>query len=128
MEIRAKKCKSGNIYKFVNDGWSNSNGWGHITTIIRNSYDYEPHKVRYYNRTWECYTFQTCMSGAVETIKERELDCFITNYKLKNDVDRFRKGEKEKVIEQFNETEIGQDLQELKEAIRDRKFDTIEVK
>ena len=128
MEVRIKKCKSGNLYQFVNEGYSNSNGWGHITTIIRNGYDYEPHKVRYYNRTWESYTFQTCMSGAVETIKERELDCYITNYKLANDIERLKKGEKERLIEQFERTEMGQDLQELKEAIRDRKFDKIEVK
>ena len=82
MEVRIKKCKSGNVYQFVNEGYSNSNGWGHITTIIRNGYDYDPHKVRYYNRTWESYPFQTCMSGAVETIYDRELDCYITNYKF----------------------------------------------
>ena len=128
MEIRTKKCKSGNIYQLVNEGYSNSNGWGHITTIIRNGYDYDPHKVRYYNRTWESYPFQTCMSGAVETIYDRELDCYITNYKFSNNIDRFKKGEKDKVIEMFDKTEMGQDLQELKEAIRDRKFDKIEVK
>lgn len=123
MEIRTKKTKSGNIYKFVNEGWSNSNGWGHKTTIIRNSYDYEPHKVRYYNRTWEMYTFQTCMSGAVETIREDELKRFIESYKFTNEIDRFKKGEKEKVLALFEETEIAKDLKELKEAISNRKFD-----
>lgn len=123
MEIRTKKTKSGNTYKFVNESWSNSNGWGHKTTIIRNSYDYEPHKVRYYNRTWESYTFQTCMSGAVETIREDELKRFIESYKFTNEIDRFKKGEKEKVLALFEETEIAKDLKELKEAISNRKFD-----
>lgn len=123
MEIRTKKTKSGNTYKFVNESWSNSNSWGHKTTIIRNSYDYEPHKVRYYNRTWEMYTFQTCMSGAVEAIREDELKRFIESYKFTNEIDRFKKGEKEKVLALFEETEIAKDLKELKEAISNRKFD-----
>ena len=126
MEIRTKKTKSGNTYKFVNESWSNSNGWGHKTTIIRNSYDYEPHKVRYYNRTWESYTFQTCMSGAVNELREKELQRFIDNYKYSNNIDRFKKGQKQEVEKLFEETEIAQDLKELKEAIRDRKFSTYE--
>lgn len=123
MEVKMKKCKSGNTYKFVNEYWETSNAWGHKTTIIRNMYDYEPHKVRYYNRTWEAYTYQTCMSGAVATIYEDELKQYIENYKLKNNIARFKKGEKENVIKEFNETEFGQDLQELKEAISNKKFD-----
>ena len=81
MEIKAKKTRSGNKWQLVNESWSNSNGWGHKTTVIRNGYDFEPHKVRYYNRTWEMYTYQTCMSGAVETIYENELSRFVENFK-----------------------------------------------
>ena len=66
MEIKVKKTSNGNVWKFVNETWSNSNGWGHKTTVFRFDYDFEQHKVRYYNRTCERYKYQTCMSGAVE--------------------------------------------------------------
>lgn len=128
MEIRYKKCKSGNIWRFVNETWNNSNGWGHKTTIFKNMYEYDSHKVRYYNRTWEMYQYQTCMSGAVETIYENELNNFINNYKEKNDIIRFKKGEKDKVIKEFESTEICCDLKELKDAISNKKFSNIEVK
>lgn len=123
MEIKAKKTRSGNKWQLVNESWSNSNGWGHKTTVIRNGYDFEPHKVRYYNRTWEMYTYQTCMSGAVETIYENELSRFVENWKISNDVARFKKGQKEAVIKLFESEEIARDLKELKEAISNRDFD-----
>ena len=123
MEIKAKKTRSGNKWQLVNESWSNSNGWGHKTTVIRNGYDFEPHKVRYYNRTWEMYTYQTCMSGAVETIYENELSRFVENWKISNDVVRFKKGQKEAVVKLFESEEIAKDLKELKEAISNRDFD-----
>lgn len=127
MEIRVKKCKSGNVWKLVNESWSNSNGWGHKTTVIRNSYSYDPHKVRYHNRTWEMYTYQTCMSGAISTIYVDELRHYVDNYKYTNNIDRFKPGEKEKVIEAFNKTDLGQDLFELEDTISNNQFSKMEV-
>ena len=128
MEVRFKKCKSGNVWKFVNEYWENSNGWGHKTTVFKNSYDYEPHKVRYLNRTWEMYTYQSCMSGAVSTIYEDELNRYIENYKNSKGIARFKKGEKETVINLFKETTLAKDLEELREAISNRNFSTVEIK
>ncbi len=126
MEIRTLKCKSGNLWRLVNESWSNSNGWGHKTTVMKNAYTYEPHKVKYLNRTWEMYTYQTCMSGAIQTIYEEELNRFIENYKYTNNIDRFKKGQKDQVIEEFNNTKIAQDLAEIKNAISNREFDSNE--
>lgn len=122
MEIR-RKTINGNRWELVNEYWETSNSWGHKTTIIRNGYDYEPHKIRYYNRTWEAYTFQSCMSGAVSEIKEEELNRYIENYKSKNNVTRFKRGEKEKVIFDFEGTEIGKELNILSKTIRERSFE-----
>lgn len=122
MEIRRKNI-NGNNWELVNEYWETSYAWGHKTTIIRNGYDYGTHKVRYYNRTWEMYTYQTCMSGAIETIKEEELQRFIDSYKYKNNITRFKRGEKQKVIEDFNNTELGKELQELKNSVKNRDFD-----
>ena len=122
MEIRRKNI-NGNNWELVNEYWETSYAWGHKTTIIRNGFDYGTHKVRYYNRTWEMYTYQTCMSGAIETIKEEELQRFIDSYKYKNNITRFKRGEKQKVIEDFNNTELGKELQELKNSVKNRDFD-----
>lgn len=122
MEIK-RKIINDNKWELINEYWETYNAWGHKTTVLRNGHDYGSHKVRYYNRTWEMYTYQTCMSGAIYSIKSEELDNYIRRYKEKNDIKRFKKGEKEKVIEEFNNTELGKELQILKEAINERKFD-----
>lgn len=122
MEIRRKNI-NGNNWELVNEYWETSYSWGHKTNIIRNGYDYGTHKVRYYNRTWESYTYQACMLGAIETIKEEELQRFINDYKYKNNITRFRKNEKQKVIEDFNNTELGKELQELINSVKERSFD-----
>ena len=122
MEIRRKKVNN-NEWQFVNEYWETRNSWGHKTTILRNDYEYLSHKVRYYNRTWEMYTFQTCMRGTVEELREEERNIFIERYKNDNGIIRFRKGEKEKVIETFKETEISKELDALEEAIKTRQFD-----
>lgn len=122
MEIRRKNI-NGNNWELVNEYWETSYSWGHKTTIIKNGYDYGTHKVRYYNRTWESYTFQSCMSGAISELEETELQNYIDRYKEKNGISRFKKGQKEKVVQEFNNTELGKELEILKGAIRERSFD-----
>lgn len=121
MEIREKKIKN-NKYEFVNEYWETYYAWGHKTTILKNGVQQVEHKVRYYNRTWEYYTYQTCMYGALEELKNRELNYYIESYKRAHNIDRFKKGEKQQVLDAFEKTEIGKDLKKLYKAIRDRKF------
>ena len=122
MEIR-RKVINGNRWELVNEYWETSRAWGHKTTIIRNGYDYGSRKVRYYNRTWEAYTYQTCMSSAVLGLQKEEIDKYIKRYKEENGIDKFKNGERLKVIREFKETELGKELNVLKEAIRERRFD-----
>lgn len=128
MEIRKKTINKGQVnectWTFVNEYWETRNAWGHRTNILRNNYDYGiNHKVRYYNRTWEMYTYQTCMRGALAELKEQELEYYIKQYKDLHNIERFKKGQKEQVIEKFNNTEIGKELEILKQAIEERSFD-----
>ena len=98
MEIK-KKTINGNVWQFVNESWSTSSAWGHRTHLIRNGYDYGETKVRYINRTWEMYAFQSCMQQAIYNLYESEKQRFIDNYKYTNDIDRFKKGQKQKIIQ-----------------------------
>jgi hypothetical protein len=122
MEIRRKNI-NGNNWELVNEYWETYNSWGHKTTIIRNGYDYGTHKVRYYNRTWESYTYQTCMSSAILGLQKEEIDKYIQRYKEKNNITRFRKGEKQQVIREFKDTELGKELDVLKNSVKEKNFD-----
>ena len=123
MEIKKIICKSGREYNIVNETWETSRAWGHKSTLIAPWGEVESHKVRYYNRTWESYTYETCMLCAIDEIEETEKNKFINDYKYQNNIDRFKKGQKDEVIKMFEETEKAKELKALKEVIRNRDFD-----
>ena len=123
MEIRRVNGKKGNKIELVNESWSTSRSWGHKTNVIVNGYDYGEHKVRYYNRTWEMYTYQTCMSGAIREIMENKITRYLENYKYTNNITRFKKGQKKELIAKYKESnDLMLDLEQTLQAIRDRKF------
>lgn len=76
------KIINGNTYDFINESWETYNAWGHETHLLKNGIDIAFNKVRYYNRTWESYEYQSCMHGCVyQLIEKREVylrDKFLT--------------------------------------------------
>ena len=118
MEI--KKYEIGNVnYEFVCEGWSNSRGWGHEVHLFRNNWEIAKNRIRYYNRTWENYRFQTCMLGAIDSAMTDIVERAIENYKYKNNIERFKKGEKQTVIENMEkENEDYKSLVELRDKVR----------
>ena len=122
MEIRTKVI-NGNKWQFVNESWSTSNAWGHKTNVFKNGLEIEEHKSRYYNRTWESYTYQHCMRYLLGTILEDNLKSYITQYKEKNDITRLTSLQKDMIKAEWQEKEYTQELMEIKERINDRRFD-----
>ena len=123
MEIKKIICKSGREYNIVNETWETSRAWGHKSTLIATWGEVESRKVKYLNRTWESYKYQTCMSGLIDTILENNLKSYITQYKEKNDITRLTSLQKDMIKAEWQEKEYTQDLMEIKERINDRKFD-----
>ena len=123
MEIRKIKCKSGNEYNIINETWETSRAWGHKSTLIAPWGEVESRKVRYYNRTWESYTYQTCMSGLLDTILENNLKSYIAQIKEVRGITRLLKGTREEIENDWNKKEYIQDLKEIQERIRTRNFD-----
>ena len=123
MEIRKSQCKSGNEYNIVNETWETSRAWGHKSTLVAPWGEVESRKVRYYNRTWESYTYQTCMSGLLDTILENNLKSYIAQIKEVRGITRLLKGTREEIENDWNKKEYIQDLKEIQERIRTRNFD-----
>ena len=123
MEIKKIICKNGREYNIVNETWETSRAWGHKSTLVAPWGEVESHKVRYYNRTWESYTYQTCMGGLLNSILENDLKDYITQYKEKNDIARLTSPQKDMIKAEWQEKEYTQELMEIKERINDRRFD-----
>ena len=53
-------------FTFVCESWNTRNSWGHEVTLYRNDYaKIGLAKIRYYNRTWESYQYQTAIKSVI---------------------------------------------------------------
>ena len=123
MEIKKIICKSGREYNIVNETWETSRAWGHKSTLVAPWGEVESRKVKYLNRTWESYTYESCMSGLLNSILENNLKSYITQYKEKNDITRLTSLQKDMIKAEWQEKEYTQELMEIKERINNRRFD-----
>lgn len=57
--------------------YSNSNAWGHEVKAFWRGREVEKNRVRYYNRTWERYAFETAWSGLLDKLDKQGLDGFV---------------------------------------------------
>jgi len=48
--------------------YSNSRAWGHEVKAFFRGREVEKNRVRYYNRTWERYTFETAWEGLLSKL------------------------------------------------------------
>lgn len=76
-------------FTFVCESWQTQNSLGHKVSLYRNSsFLVGSANIRYYNRTWECYLYQSAIKSviynAIEEIKAAAKKVFLSihNYKV----------------------------------------------
>lgn len=76
-------------FTIICESWTDRTSWGHEVTLYKNdTLKVGRAKVRYYNRTWECYQYQSAIKSviynAIEEIKAALKKAFLNlhNYKL----------------------------------------------
>lgn len=122
-DITIKKFKN---YEFVCWYWATSRAWGHECRLCNvgemAGIEIGKARVRYYNRTWEAYTFQSVMYEALGNYKKSELNRYLDNYKYSNGLKGydhekgveyekpFPKGVKKKLVEEFNNQARWEDI------------------
>lgn len=75
-------------FTFVCEFWRTRNSWGHEVTLYKNdTFKVGRAKIRYYNRTWENYQFQSAIKSviynAIEEIKAAAKKAFLTLHSYK---------------------------------------------
>lgn len=113
MEI-IKKIINNNTYTFVCETWTTARAWEHKVTLFRNNTEYTTQKITYYNRTWECYEYQSCMLKCVNSIIDEEKEFIFNEYKRANNKKRLTQEQKDELT---NNSKIIQELKELKKAL-----------
>jgi len=107
-------------YRVTAKSWEKSRSWGHKATLIKDGSILNTVSIRYHNRTWESYEFESVLLRVVEDYKQNELKEFIkarTNSKLKE----LSKKKKDDLKLIFNKKQLAQDLKELRKQIKNYK-------
>ena len=73
------KIKDFKPLQFICEYYETRNSWGHKGRVLYNNHDIGvTYKIRYYNRTWECYTYQSLLKQlirkAMTYLRHNEID------------------------------------------------------
>lgn len=82
-------------YEIYADSYETRTSWGHTCEIVRDFERLASNKIRYYNRTWECYRYQSCILGAIDNLIEDRKAELVDDWKLKNNKSKATKEQKE---------------------------------
>ena len=105
-------------YSIICEYWETSRAWGHRAILMYKGMRIQEAKIRYYNRTWEVYRFQSCMKKLISIYHDEKLEDSIKAYKDLHGISRFKKGEKESVIQYLEKNDsIFKRIKKMKDAI-----------
>lgn len=80
--MRIFECKAYPEFKIVAYLYDTRSSWGHKAELIENNnYTLNTYKIRYYNRTWESYQYQSVIKAVLSTYMQQIIDEFINDYK-----------------------------------------------
>lgn len=106
------KCKEYPEYEIVAYSYETSNSWGHKATLMHNgTRTLNNYKIRYYNRTWECYQYQSVIKAVISDYINYLIENFITDYKEHNNIKRLRADLKQSLIKDAKSMPIIQKLE-----------------
>lgn len=90
---------NGKKYTFACHSWETTNRWGHEVRLHLDGYEIAKHRVRYYNRTWESYCYQSCMLQLVDKLQRTEHLRAIEQWKRENNKSRTTTAQKVAIYE-----------------------------
>ena len=106
------ECKAYPEFKIVAYTYETSSSWGHKAELIRNNnYTLNTYKIRYYNRTWECYEYQSVSKSVLSDYIDYLIKDYINDYKTQNNITRLKTTLKEELIRQAKMTPLVEKLE-----------------
>lgn len=99
--MRIFECKAYPEFKIVAHSYETRNSWGHKAELIHNNnYTLNTYKIRYYNRTWECYQYQSVIKSVLYDYMTYLIKDYIDDYKQQNNITRLKSTLKEELTKQ----------------------------
>lgn len=98
-----KRTINGIEYTFINTSRGNRSGFVHETELYGGTAFLGRAKCQYYNRTWECYTYQSVMKNLVSGLMGEERETFERRWKEAHDVKRLTATKRAEMEQDFAE-------------------------
>ena len=109
-------------FNFICQSVGNRSGFKHETELHSNGGYYGTAKCQYYNRTWECYSFQSVILKLTDNLLENEKSYLKDRFKKENNIQKITK-KRTAAFEDFcNCSERFQTLTELENKIRSGEY------
>lgn len=106
------ECKAYPEFKIVAYTYETPSSWGHKAELIRNNdYTLNTYKIRYYNRTWECYQYQSVIKSVLNDYIDYLIKDYINDYKTQNSITRLKSQQREELIKQAKMTPLVEKLE-----------------
>ena len=101
------ECKAHPEFKIVAQSYETRNSWGHKAELIKNNdHTLNKYKIRYYNRTWECYQYQSVIKAVLDDYITKTINKYINDYKQQNNIKRLSSNLKQQLIDQAKQTPL----------------------
>ena len=112
------ECKAYPEFKIVAYTYETPSSWGHKAELIRNNdYTLNTYKIRYYNRTWECYKYQSVIKSVLNDYIDYLIKDYINDYKTQNSITRLKSQQREELIKQAKQTPLVEKLETFYEEL-----------
>lgn len=106
------ECKAYPEFKIVAHSYETRNSWGHkAELLINNNHTLNTYKIRYYNRTWECYKYQSVIKSVLNDYISWLIDDYVNDYKQQNNITRLKHNQREELTKQAQLTPLVEKLE-----------------
>lgn len=103
-------------YNFLCRTWETSQSWGHEVELKEGYRTIATARCRYYNRTWEMFTFQSCMIKAIDEAIKSGVDEAKMN-ELRSQVEKGKGLQENKKVEAKNDLGINEGTPKKEEPV-----------
>ena len=100
MSIILNKRINKRNYSIFAESWENYRAWGHRAILKINCSTWES-KIRYYNRTWESYQYESVIHSVIYDYIQYCKECIKEQYKTDNNIKRITEKHKKNVEKLF---------------------------
>lgn len=118
------KIKDFKPLQFVCESYETRNSWGHTGRVLYNNHDTGvTYYIRYYNRTWECYQYQSLLKQLIKLamtyLKNNTIDYTFVLKPKEQELKDLRKLSKKEFIKKYSYYTSKQHTETKKAFIKD---------